>query len=146
MEIVTKYPPVREEQILTLLQEFDAEFVPRLSQRTDLPAYASRLAEHAVWIFAYENGVMTGHCAVYMNQKDCAFISSIAVKKARQGRGTGSLLWKRTQEEALVRGIPSIALKVYDKNAAGIRFYERHGCHMTKREGEWLTMCKKVAE
>ena len=73
MEIVTKYPPVREEQILTLLQEFDAEFVPRLSQRTDLPAYASRLAEHAVWIFAYENGVMTGHCAVYEAEGLCVY-------------------------------------------------------------------------
>lgn len=143
-EIVTKNPPLKTEEVVSLLKEFDEEFIPCLSQRTDLPAYAARLAERAVWIFAYEQGAIIGHCAAYMNQKDCAFISSIAVKHTMRGQGIGSLLLKRTQEEALARGMTRIALKAYDKNEAGIRFYERHGCRVSAREGEWLTMCKEI--
>ncbi len=144
MKIVTKYPPQPEDHILKLLHQFDMEFAPRLSKRTDLIEYAKKLAQNAVWFLTYEEEHVTGHCAAYMNRSDYAYISSIAVKKNAQGMGIGSRIWEHIEYEAVKRGMQSIVLEVARTNTAGIRFYQKHACRIYNRCGEWLTMKKDL--
>lgn len=56
-----------------------------------------------------------------------AQLSQAYVLKEFQGRGIGRLMINRAQGLARQRGCDGLWLGVYDKNAAGIRFYERMG-------------------
>lgn len=144
MEIRTGNPPQEEEKIRQVLAVFDSIMVPRISQRVNLQEYAKKLAQNAVWFLAYDKENVAGHCAVYMNQKDCAFISSIAVKPQMQGRGIGSGLWNCVEKEAEVRKIHKITLKVLKENAQAIRFYKQQGCEILSEAAGWLLMEKEL--
>lgn len=145
MEIVTEYSPHQEDSILELLKDFDAEFVPRLSQRIDLLEYAKKLAQNAVWFLAYDEGNIIGHCAAYMNRPEYAYISSIAVKKKVRLRGIGDCIWECVEREAVNRGMQSILLEVRRTNITGIRFYQKHVCSILSLRGEWMTMKKDLS-
>lgn len=142
MNIVTEYPPTSQNNIEAILRDFDAVFDPCLSKRVKIEDYANKLAKNAIWFYVYDQERITAHCAVYMNQPDNAFISSIAVKKEMQGRGIGDCLWECVEKEAKQRGIYRIRLSVMKTNLSGILFYTKHDCSILEDSGEWLMMEK----
>jgi len=144
MKIIMEKPPVEETMIERILTTFDSEFIPPISLRVDLHQYAVKLAKSAVWFLAYENTYIIGHCAVYMNQKNFAYISSLAIKSEMQGNGIGSALWDSLEEEAIKRGIHYITLKASKENKNSIRFYEHHSCKIVSENEGWLTMIKDI--
>ena len=58
---------------------------------------------------------------------DEAFVQTMAVAPAAQGRGVGGLLLDALLEEAARRGQRTVSLEVRADNAAAQRLYERHG-------------------
>lgn len=146
MHIVTEYPPNSQSAIEALLGEFDAMFEPCLSERVKIKEYAKKLAENAVWFLAYEQEAILAHCAVYMNQPENAFISSIAVRKEMRGKGIGDCLWKSVEKEAKQKGVSRIRLEVIKTNLSGIRFYKKQGCQILEDSGKWLVMEKKLQQ
>lgn len=146
MEIVSADPPVSQDKIEVLLTEFDAEFDPHLSKRVNMKDYAKKLAQNAVWFFVYEQDVMIAHCAVYMNQAEGAFISSIAVKREARGRGIGGrlCLWECVEREARQRGVCRILLRVLKTNVSGVLFYKKRACGVLEDDGGWFLMGKEL--
>jgi ribosomal protein S18 acetylase RimI-like enzyme len=56
-----------------------------------------------------------------------AFIESLHVVGQMRGSGLGRRLMRKAAERLLAEGATSVCLRVYDANAAAIRFYERLG-------------------
>lgn len=144
LNIVTEYPPNSPNAIEAVLRDFDTMFEPCLSERVKIKEYAKKLAENAVWFLVYEQEAIMAHCAVYMNQPEDAFISSIAVMEEMRGKGIGDCLWNCVEKEAKQRGVSRIRLKVIKTNLSGIRFYQKQACHILEDSGKWLVMEKKL--
>ena len=62
---------------------------------------------------------------------DEAFVQTLAVAPAAQGRGVGALLLEALLQEAARRGQRTVSLEVRADNAAAQRLYERHGFSRT---------------
>lgn len=144
MHIVTEYPPNSPNAIEAVLRDFDTMFEPCLSERVKIKEYAEKLAENAVWFLVYEQEAVMAHCAVYMNQPEDAFISSIAVRKEMRGTGIGGCLWNCVEKEAKRRGVSRIRLEVIKTNLSGIHFYKKQMCRIIEDCGKWLVMEKKL--
>lgn len=146
MKIILNNPPIDINVAETILNKFDSSFIPPLSQRLDLHQYAEKLSKNAVWLLAYNHNTIVGHSAVYMNQKNYAYISSIAVLKEMQKQGIGNALWDRIELEAKKRNIYNITLNVYHNNLMGIQFYKKHSCIAIADENGWFTMNKQLGK
>jgi GNAT superfamily N-acetyltransferase len=54
-------------------------------------------------------------------------LETLAVLPDERGRGVGSALFERIYAELRRLGVPELEVAVISKNAAALRFYERHG-------------------
>jgi ribosomal protein S18 acetylase RimI-like enzyme len=71
--------------------------------------------------------------------EDQAFVVYMAVEHALRGKGIGSALLERAEDEARKRGAPMMALMVTEENTAARALYERAG-YATERR----LMCKTL--
>jgi ribosomal protein S18 acetylase RimI-like enzyme len=64
---------------------------------------------------------------------DQAFVAYMAVERAARGKGIGSALLERAEDEAKRRGAPYMALMVTEENASARALYERAGYATERR-------------
>jgi ribosomal protein S18 acetylase RimI-like enzyme len=79
-----------------------------------------------------------------------AYMYAFRVRHAYRGRGLGSHILSRVEEDLRKRGFHSVTLNVARNNPGARRLYERHGYHVVAPEsgiwsyldekGEWHTM------
>lgn len=94
--------------------------------RQKLQRYNSRfLTDSADWCFCIEDGgqILAGICAA--RELDCVTIDYLYVEEACRGRGYGSRLLARVEEEAQHAGARRILLNTFSFQAPA--FYEKHG-------------------
>lgn len=65
--------------------------------------------------------------------EDQAFIVYMAVERELRGKGIGSALLERAEDEARKRGAPAMALMVTEENTAARALYERAGYTTERR-------------
>ncbi len=129
------------EQVLAHLRAADAQFVPPLSQRVDLAAYATKLCTHAERDEAWQDGALVGLVATYCNDRDQgAYISNVSVLPALRGQGLGDALVRQALARARERRFPRVGLHLHPDNRAAFALYRRHGFVPGAVEGEQLTM------
>jgi len=116
-------------QIAAHLAACDADFVPPLSRRVDIAAYADKLVGHAVRFEAWEGGRLVGLVAAYCNDPDgCrAFVTSVSVLRGWAGRGIAVALMERCLSHARRLGFRRVALEVDAANGPARRLYEKLG-------------------
>jgi ribosomal protein S18 acetylase RimI-like enzyme len=115
-------------QLLAHLQACDAAFVPPLSQRVDLPAYADKLGAKARRVEAWQGDQLAGLIAMYANaDTGTGFITNVSVLPARQGRGLAGELLQRTLVLARDLGLNKVALEVHRDNTPALKLYRQHG-------------------
>jgi [ribosomal protein S18]-alanine N-acetyltransferase len=73
------------------------------------------------------DGVVTGYGGLCVYPPDEAYVQTIAVSPAAQGRGLGSTLLTALLAEAERRGAGRVDLEVKADNDGAQRLYERHG-------------------
>ncbi len=128
-------------EILAHLARCDARFVPPLSDRVDLVAYAHRLHERARRFEAWANGGLIGLVAAYFNDENGAmFISNVSVDEDFLGRGIASALLARAFASARATGFTQIHLRVGAADVAARRLYEKLGFRAFPAEGEQTLM------
>lgn len=112
-----------------LLRECDADFVPPLSQRVDLAAYARKITAQAARFEAWSDGRLVGLIAVYCNNREVgvAFITNVCIAPAFRGRGLASELLTRLIDHTRQDGWHDIQLEVDAGNDAALALYRRHG-------------------
>lgn len=107
----------------------DARFVPPLSGRVDVGAYAGKLVALATRVEAWHSHRLVGLIAIYCNDLESreAYISSVSVLGAFQGQGVASELMARSFESARAHGMCVVHLHVSRDNKAAISLYQKHG-------------------
>lgn len=107
----------------------DALFVPPLSNRVAIDAYAAKIFVNAKRFEAWVNGKLVGLLAVYCNHPvaACAFVTSVSVLSEWQGRGLASGLMARSIDAMRRLGFTVIELEVKRNNAEAVALYKKHG-------------------
>ena len=74
-------------RLLPLLKKLDPFFIPTISSRISLDAYAEKISNYADIFVAIDLGEDVGICAIYTNAFPDAFITAIGVlpQVARKG-------------------------------------------------------------
>lgn len=111
------------------LQACDGSFVPSLSTRVELKAYAAKIAQFAERTEAWSGIELAGLVAAYANdpERRTAFITSVSVLPAWHGQGLASRLLLACIERVRELGFESIELKVDVRNTAATQLYRKHG-------------------
>jgi [ribosomal protein S18]-alanine N-acetyltransferase len=89
----------------------------------------SELAERDTRLYLVDEveGVVTAYAGLCTYVPHEAYIQTIAVAPAMQGRGIGTALLTTLIDEATSRGVAHLDLEVRADNEAAQRLYERHG-------------------
>lgn len=128
-------------QLLAHLEATDASFLPPLSLRVDLPAYASKLHALAERHEAWAADELVGLIASYCNQPDAAaYISNVSLLPAWRGQGVADELLRRCLQLARQRGLPQAALHLHRDNHPAQSLYRRHGFQPGEPDGDRLPM------
>jgi len=116
-------------EIAEHLLRCDADFVPTLSERVEIPDYAKKIVNKATRFEAWSNGSLIGLVAAYCNDQEThiAHITSVSVLKAWTGQGIGANLIDQCVTQAKAVGMQQIGLEVAAANVAAIRLYEKSG-------------------
>lgn len=119
----------------------DARFVPPLSGRVDLHAYAHRLHARACRFEAWSDGVLIGLVAAYLDDQDgAAFVSNISVESAFLRQGVATALLVKAIAAANAAGRRKVRLRVGADNVAAQRLYEKLGFRASASEGGQILM------
>jgi len=129
-------------QIAAHLHSCDARFVPALSTRVDIAAYAQKIVDRAVRFEAWLDDALIGLVAVYANDpaSRIAFITSVSVRDDWTGLGVGAHLMRDCVGYAKHHGLRKISLEVAVEQRSAIRLYEKHGFSRGEINGAFLDM------
>jgi ribosomal protein S18 acetylase RimI-like enzyme len=111
------------------LARCDAHFIPPLSSRVDISAYAAKVVSHAERFEAWTEDGLVGLIAAYCNdpERQEGFITSVSVVPERHGRGIATRLLRNCIDHAQAAGFLSISLQVRRNQGTAIRLYEKCG-------------------
>lgn len=120
----------------------DARFVPSLSGRVEIGAYANRITNNATRFEAWSDGTLIGLGAIYCNdvEKRIAYITSVSVLQAWTTKGIGARLLSQCIENARASGMRQINLEVAKDNTPAIRLYEKGGFVAGESNASVVTM------
>lgn len=107
----------------------EADFVPALSERVEIPDYAQKIARKATRFEAWSNGALVGLVAAYCNDRETriAHITSVSVMKGWTGKGIAAKLIAQCVEHAKASGMRQVGLEVAADNMPAIKLYQKSG-------------------
>jgi len=115
-------------EVAAHLRRCDAGFVPPLSARVDLDAYAAKLVSLATRLETWSDGRVVALAAYYLDgPAGVAFLSNLSVDPAARRTGLGLALLRETVRHAAARGAAHVELEVGVGNRAAMAFYEAAG-------------------
>ena len=116
-------------QVLAHLKACDSDFIPPLSQRLSVSAYALKLMDKAVRFEAWCDTDLVGLIALYCNDssKNSAFITNVSVVPQWQGHGIAGLLIGHCADAMSQLLFKTIELEVDERNSAAIGLYKKYG-------------------
>lgn len=129
-------------QIAAHLRRCDADFVPSLSGRVEINAYASKLVDKSIRFEAWADGTLTGLVAAYCNdrEKRIAYITSVSVLKQWRKKGIATRLLHQCLAHAQEAGMKQIRLETTGDNTNTNRLYKRLGFVAGQTEASFLGM------
>lgn len=123
-----------------LLRDCDAAFVPPLSGRVDIAAYARKIAQHARLFEAWDGARLAGLLAMYCNDSTTrtAFVTSVSVAPAYARRGIAGALLRQAIDAARAAGMDRLALETGAANGPALALYRRHGFEPIEQSDDTL--------
>lgn len=120
----------------------DAAFVPALSSRIEVNAYAQKLHDRAVRFEAWLGEELVGMVANYCNQPNGgkSFITSVSVLPEFQGLGIATSLMRQCMDHARGLGFWQIELQVDQRSLPAVALYQKLGFKILARSGSTFTM------
>jgi ribosomal protein S18 acetylase RimI-like enzyme len=124
------------------LRVCDQGFVPPLGERVRIEDYARKIADRSERFEAWADGELVGLVAAYCTdpKQHVAFITSVSVVPAWQGRGIASQLVGRCLEHVRQVGFRRTELHVNSRNPVALALYARHGFVTDSTDGHSITM------
>lgn len=126
----------------SLLRACDAAFIPPLSGRVEIGAYARKIAAHARLFEAWDGAQLAGLLALYCNDSatGTAFVTSVSVAPGHARRGIADALLRQAIAAARAAGMTRIALETGPANLAALALYRKHGFAITHTSGDTLRL------
>ncbi|GAB0058703.1 hypothetical protein SIID45300_03058 [Candidatus Magnetaquicoccaceae bacterium FCR-1] len=121
----------------------DDRFVPPLSSRVAIPAYADKLRARAMTVEAWDGERLVGLVAIYWNETS-GYITNVSVEADWAGRGVGSALLDQVLDQARRRGAASIELEVGEGSEPALRLYRGAGFVATGETGSRAGMVRLI--
>jgi ribosomal protein S18 acetylase RimI-like enzyme len=130
------------ERIALHLKDCEARFVPILSGRVDVNAYAAKIGGNAVRFEAWSDDVLVGLLAAYCNDRErrVAYITSVSVLEQWSGGGIATRLLQRCVEYVKLQRLRRISLEVAGGHASAIHLYEKYGFTAGETNGSMIKM------
>ncbi|WP_417237398.1 GNAT family N-acetyltransferase [Bizionia paragorgiae] len=116
-------------EILEHLIICDSLFIPRLSSRVSLEAYATKLNELATNYEAWENKKLIGLIAIYLSKenKKEIYISNVSIDPAYKRKGIATKLFNLLLKNVSIDDFCILKLEVGKLNISAITFYKKLG-------------------
>ena len=129
-------------EIAEHLLRCDGDFIPPLTGRVEIEAYAQKIASKATRFEAWSDGMLVGLVAAYCNdqEKRIAYITSVSVLKEWTGKGIAARLMGWCIEHSKVSGMWQIGIEVSSENVPAIKLYEKSGFVAGKADMPFVTM------
>jgi ribosomal protein S18 acetylase RimI-like enzyme len=120
-------------EVAAHLRVCDRSFVPPLSERVEVDAYAQRIVAHAERFEAWSDDHLAGLVAVYCNdlERRAAFVTSVSVLPFWRAQGLASRLLQACVDHVRQVGFERLELEVDSKNTAATLLYRKHGFALT---------------
>jgi len=133
-DVAFKLNCASESEIANHLRHCDQVFVPSLSSRVSIDAYATKLFQRAQRFEAWHDIQMMGLVAVYCNDpmKHAAFITSVSICPCYQGMGFANKLLSNCIHHLKAQSFIQIELEVACHNTNAVKLYRKLGfieCH-----------------
>jgi ribosomal protein S18 acetylase RimI-like enzyme len=124
------------------LRDCDADFIPPLSQRIDVHAYASKIKANATRFEAWRDNALVGLAAMYCNNEasGVAYITNVSVLNLLVGQGIARRLVGSCIEQAKLSGAKKVSLDVGAQNLPAARLYEKLGFSAVKKNEAVISM------
>lgn len=140
--IVYKIKKSTQKDLLLHLQKCDDLFVPKLSSKVDLVAYAQKITDYAYTFEAWHEADLVGVVASYFNdfETKTSFITNVSVLQVFNNLGIAKELLKMAKEYAVKRGFQKIKLEVHPNNDKAIQLYTKNDFKITTQNPDSITM------
>ena len=111
------------------LRVCDRDFVPPLSSRVDIVAYAAKIAERARRFEAWQEGSLIGLVAVYVGDPPAAsgFVTDVSVVPGFRSRGMASALFSQAMRSCAESGLCDLTLETSRDDLRALEFYRSKG-------------------
>ena len=131
-----------EAEIADHLRCCDADFVPTLSERVEIPNYAQKIASKATRFEAWVNDTLVGLVAAYCNDQETrvGHITNVSVIKLWTGKGIAARLIDQCVVHAKAAGMQQIGLEVAADNMPAIKLYKKSGFAAGKLNERFVPM------
>lgn len=118
-----------EKDVLQHLQTCDNNFLPPLSKKVNLEAYAKKIYEHTTTFEAWHDDILIGLVATYFNDVNnvVGFITNVSTIKDYGGQGIASKLMNQCIGFGQQNNFESIHLEVFPENGVAINLYKKFG-------------------
>lgn len=140
----TKYADNRSSliEVLQHLKACDNSFIPPLSTRVNLDAYALKIWGNAHRYEAWQGDQLAGLIAAYSNapDKQVAFITSVSVIPSCIGMGVASQLMVHCIHSLQQQSFKRLQLEVATTNLPAIKLYQKFGFSSELASGAALLM------
>ena len=142
MTLIYKTRTASYEEIHRLLEECDTNFIPPLSSRVDLLAYARKIFENAISFEAWDANVLVGMVNTYLSDASTrtGFITNVSVLREHRGKGIAFILLQMCLDHPRRIGFSRVRLETSLQNAPAIRLYSRAGFRTVEVSGGNLLM------
>jgi ribosomal protein S18 acetylase RimI-like enzyme len=129
-------------EVLQHLKVCDNSFIPALSTRVNLDAYALKIRDNAYRYEAWQGDQLTGLIAAYCNDPDkrVAFITSVSVIPSCIGMGVASHLMAHCIQTLQLQSFKHLQLEVSISNLPAIMLYQKFGFSSECATGAALMM------
>lgn len=122
------------------LRACNVHFLPPLSARVDIAAYAGKLAAQAIRYEAWSENTLVALVAAYPNDCGAAFITNVSTLPTWHGQGLAKQLLTACIQEMAHLGMKHIDLEVSCGNIAAINLYQKLGFMTCKTQGDTAHM------
>lgn len=143
MSVIYTINESSELQIKQHLYDVSDSFLPALSSYVDINEYSKKIFEKSTRIEAYNNNILIGLIAIYINSND-SFITNFSVSEEFHGQGVAKNLLMTCVKHINKFLHKSIYLEVKIKNNRAINFYKRNRFEIIEKNKDNYKMELKI--
>ena len=124
------------------LKRCDSFFVPRLSDKVEIEAYAMKIFSYAVRFEAWRKQELIGLVAAYCNDKEkrTSYITNVSVLPEWQGQGVAARLIDNCFVHLKFLGFEVLELEVDQRNQLAFSLYRKIGFKPAPKNKLSITM------